>query len=137
MSSTFARVPLDAASRPFVCNTFASSYQRYSGLESRKDFNRYVMAPFEAALDATPPTILALASSHDDLVGWALTAGNSLVYVYVKEAFRDHGVGRSLLDRGLTGAVFQTPAGIRLQQRNYGKALTPRPFMLLSERRAA
>ncbi len=126
---------MDKAARPFVCASFAASYSKYSGLGDRRaDFDRAVMAPFERALDANAPEVLVLASSPDDYAGWVLTQGTSLVYLYVKEAFRDRGVGRSLLDANLERCVFQTPAGIRLQQHKFGRALRLAPFLLLATR---
>ncbi len=130
--STLARVELSRSSRPFVCSSFAGSFSKYSGLSQRVDFDRHVMEPFERALDGSPPTILALAASPDDFVGWSLIVGDALVYLYVKQAFRGRGVGRLLLADGLERAVYQTPAGIRLQQHRYGRALRLAPFLLMA-----
>lgn len=88
------------------------------------------MDPFELALERTAPVILALADSPDDFVGWALSVGTTLVYLYVKQAFRGRGVGRGLLPDGLERAVFQTPAGARLQRWRYGKPLRTAPYAL-------
>ncbi len=134
--STFARVKLDESTRPWVFSTFGTSYQKYSGL-NRKDYNRVVIGPFERALEDGDLTILALAAAPDDFVAWSLTLGANLVYLYVKEVFRNRGIGRSLLAPGLTGVVYQTPAGIWLQQHKYGKALRLQPFALLAERQRA
>jgi len=120
--------------RAFVCSSFGGSFAKYSGLRDRRDFDRLVIAPFERALAENAPELVVLAGSPDDYVGWVLTQGDVLVYLYVKEAFRDRGVGRSLLPDGLASAVFQTPAGMRLQRWKYGKVLRPAPYLLMARR---
>lgn len=137
MSATLAKVSLSRETRGFVCATFASSFKRYSGLSDRRAFDGHVMAQFERALDANAPTILVLASSPDDFVGWSLVQGEALVYVYVKLAYRDRGIGRALLPDGLTAVVFQTPAGSRLQRSKWGHPLRSVPYLLHAEREAA
>jgi GNAT superfamily N-acetyltransferase len=138
--STLAEVPLTRATRSFACGTFAASYRRYSGLTSRLAFDGHVMAPFEAALledNGEGLRVLALAGSPDDFVGWSLVRGDTLVYVYVKLAYRGRDIGTSLLEHGLMSVVFQTPAGAALQRAKFGHALHPAPFALHALREAA
>lgn len=128
--SALAHAFMTKDSRAFVCGTFAASYAKYSGIQDRACFDRAVMGPFDREIDVNPPLIVHLAASPDDFVAWSLIRDDALVYLYVKESYRDRGIGRSLLTRALRRAVFQTPAGLRLQTRAYGMALRFAPFLL-------
>lgn len=121
-------------SRAFVFSTFAASYRKPSGLaDAGSSFKANVLDPFTRAVasgDATL-TLLHLEDAPDDYVGWALTAGNVLLYVYVKQAYRRRGYGREMLPDGLAVVVYQTPAGVALQRARYGKPLRPAPYLLM------
>lgn len=65
---------------------------------------------------------------QDSILGFAVTSGDELHFVYVRQDFRKLGVARALLeDLGVKKFTFATRSGVvRLKPRERGWAFTPR-----------
>jgi hypothetical protein len=97
---------------PFIQNSWASSYYKgaeYDKLMSPQEFNDQHRPVREFLL--RQPTVTAIVAcdqnDHDLILGWALIErplkikGLFLHYIYIKEAFKNEGLAKDLIEKSL------------------------------------
>ncbi len=85
----------------FIIDSWVTSFERYSTLH-RKNAALYalVMPHVIRALVRDGVALIAHDPADDDtIVGFACATGGTLHYTFIKSAFRDHDIARSLIDR--------------------------------------
>lgn len=104
--------------RRFVVNSWFQSYRPHAGDVGFDVYSKGHRAHIEDLFLACPPPAVAVAAEDPDtILGWSLSRGDHLHYVYVKQAFRRLGIGSLLVPTGMKWYTFRTPAGLALAKR--------------------
>lgn len=92
----FALRPATEDDTPFIVETWAKSYRGTARDSGSRIFGDWKMFA-RAMVKACAVLVCCLEDDPTSIVGFAVTRGNLVAYVYVRDRFRQMGVARALL----------------------------------------
>lgn len=96
--------PYQESDKNFIYVTWMTGL--YFGNDTWRLMKRYTFyCNYQKVLDSLIPrctiTVCALADDPDTAIGYCVTRGTALDWVFIKEAWRRHGIARALIPEGI------------------------------------